>query len=71
MKKQPLTDAQLHVLRFIKKFIKKKCYPPTCTEIAEGCGFKSPNAANEQVLRLAAKKWIVHIPRISRGIQLR
>jgi repressor LexA len=64
-----LTERQEQVLSYIEDCIGKGM-PPTCREIANHFGFKSTNAAQESVQRLARKGRIMLIPNTSRGIKL-
>ena len=44
--------------------------PPTRSEIAQACGFRSANAAEEHLRALARKGAIELLPGASRGIRL-
>lgn len=65
-----LTPAQNRVLVFIRRFVRERGYPPTRQEIAAGVGFRSPNAAEEHVKKLARKGYLKSEPAIARGIVL-
>ena len=65
-----LTDRQIEVFRMIEAFQEKNQYPPTRREIAEHFGWKSTNAAECALKRLAAAGAIELVPDINRGIKL-
>jgi repressor LexA len=65
----PLTVRQEQVLEHIYDCIRDGM-PPTSQEIANHFGFKSVNAAQEIVKRLALKKRITLIPNTARGIRV-
>ena len=65
----PLTERQERVIAFIRDFAARRGYPPTHAEIAAGLGFKSPNAATENVQRLATTGVLVIEPGLSRGLR--
>lgn len=46
-----LTPRQAEILGFIKRCLEDNGFPPTRAEIAQELGFKSPNAAEEQIGR--------------------
>ncbi|EIC83334.1 LexA repressor [Serratia sp. M24T3] len=60
MRKQlsPITPKQREVLEFLKSFLAENGFPPTRGEIAEHFGFKSPNAADENLRSLVKKGFI-------------
>ena len=58
------------ILLYIKKCIRDNGSPPTRREIADRFGFSSANAAQEQLVKMAAAGMIVLTPRTSRGIQV-
>lgn len=65
-----LTPRQAEILALIRRCIAETGYPPTRSEIARACGFRSPNAA-EQHLRALARKGVIEMRRgASRGIRL-
>ena len=66
-----LTPRQAEILELIQRFIDETGMPPTRAEIAESCGFKSINAAEEHLRALQRKEAIDLIPGASRGIQLK
>jgi repressor LexA len=65
-----LTARQNQVLEFIRNHLECNQVPPTRAEIAQGLGFRSPNAAEEHLKALARKGAIIMIPGASRGIRL-
>ncbi|MGA8121301.1 DUF551 domain-containing protein [Rouxiella badensis] len=54
----PITPKQREVLEFLKSFLAENGFPPTRDEIAEHFGFKSPNAADENLRSLVKKGFI-------------
>lgn len=65
-----LTLRQREVLNFITTYISTHGMAPTITEIADGMGFKSPNAASVHITALK-KKGAISVRRgASRGITL-
>jgi repressor LexA len=65
-----LTQKQFDILHYIKCYQHEEGYPPTRAEIAQAFEFKSPNAADEHLHRLARKGAIQLVPGISRGIKV-
>jgi repressor LexA len=57
-------------LDFIEDFITREKMPPTRAEIAKHFGWKSWNAAEQVVKRLAQLRRIELVPLVSRGIKL-
>lgn len=66
-----LTLKQGKVLNFIKQFIAEHGCPPTRVEIAEGFGWKSPNAVEIHLRGLCTKGAIIIKPGVSRGIRVK
>ena len=66
-----LTPRQTQILRLIQRFISDTGMPPTRAEIARELGFRSANAAEENLRALARKGVIALVPGTSRGIQLK
>ncbi len=65
-----MTKRQRDVLEFIRGFIAKNGFPPTRVEIAEGMGYRSPNAADGQVNALCRHGAIELIRGVARGIRI-
>ena len=63
-----LTETQRNVLRTVIDFIAANGYPPTRVEVAAAHGYRSPNAADEQLRALARKGYIRIAPGTARGI---
>lgn len=63
-----LTAAQTKVLDWIKAYVREKGYAPTRSEIAEGMGFASGNAAEEHLQALSRKGAIRITPKVARSI---
>jgi repressor LexA len=66
-----LTEKQAEILNYIRTYIHAEGMPPTRAEMAQAFGWKSPNAAECHLRRLAKKKVLELIPAISRGIKLK
>ena len=66
-----LTPRQKQILELIQDFIYETGMPPTRAEIAAELGFKSANAAEEQLRALQRKGVLDLVPGTSRGIQLK
>lgn len=64
-----LTETQEKILHYIEDCVGRGL-PPTRKEIAAHMGFKSVNAAEEQLQKLEGKGRVKLIPGISRGILL-
>ena len=67
---EKLTGRQQQVLDIIRQHIDQTGYPPTRADIARELGFKSANAAEENLKALARKGAIEIIPGASRGSRL-
>lgn len=65
-----ISNQQLSVLDFIKRYIAEKNYSPTVREIMEGLGFKSPSSVHYQLKRLVDLNMISYSPAKSRTIEL-
>ena len=66
-----LTARQQEILQLIQEAIANTGAPPTRAEIARQLGFKSANAAEEQLQALARKGAIELVSGTSRGIRLK
>ena len=58
------------IMAFLKSSKEENGYPPTRKEIATRFGWKSANAAQEQLGKLEAKGLIEIAPNVSRGIKI-
>lgn len=65
-----LSNRQLDVLDFIKRFIAKNGYSPTVREIGAGLSLKSPSTVQEHLKALVAQGIITVDKRKSRTIEL-
>lgn len=65
-----LTPAQTRVLDFIRSYMATNGYPPTRSEIANGLGFGSSNAAQQHLVAIQRKGYIRLVQGVARGIQL-
>jgi repressor LexA len=54
----------------ITAYIEKHGYPPTRTNICEGCGFSSPNAAQWHIDKLISAGAIEVDVHVARGIRV-
>jgi hypothetical protein len=66
----PLPPGQARVLSFVRQFINEHGWPPTRKEIADALGFKSPNAAQEHLQRLAERGIVTLVEGAARGIRI-
>lgn len=66
----PLTDRQTQVFTFIQQHIAETGWPPSRAEIAKKFRFRSNNAANDHLKKIAKKGWIELVPGINRGIKI-
>lgn len=66
----PLTEKQRATLEFIRNYIKQHRMAPTMSEIAEGMGWRSPNAAQAHVDALKRKGLVTMRRGVSRGLAL-
>ncbi|ELV7527164.1 LexA family transcriptional regulator [Edwardsiella ictaluri] len=65
-----MAKKQGAVLAFIREFIAKTGFPPTRVEIANGMGYRSPNAAEGHLHALDRKGAIELVHGIARGIRI-
>ncbi len=65
-----MTEKQKAVLVFIREFIVKTGFPPTRVEIADGMGYRSPNAAEEHIKALCRHGVIELIHGTAQGIRI-
>jgi repressor LexA len=66
----PLTDAQADILRFIEERLDAGMSAPTCREICDHFGWKSPKAATDHLAALERKGYIARDRKQARGIRL-
>ena len=67
---KPLTEKQQATLDFIRGYIRSNGMAPTMQEIAEGMGWRSPNAAQVHVDALKRKGLVTIRRGVSRGLSL-
>lgn len=67
---KPLTEKQQQTLDFIRGYIRANGMAPTMQEIAEGMGWRSPNAAQVHVDALKRKGLVTIRRGVSRGLSL-
>lgn len=65
-----MTNKQLIVLDYIKRFIAEKNYSPTVREIMNGLGLKSPSSVHDHLKNLTMCGFISYKPQKSRTIDL-
>jgi repressor LexA len=66
-----LTPQQKKIFDFIRKAIERSGLPPTRAEIQAAFGFRSPNAAEDHLRKLAQRNAIEILPGTARGIRLK
>ena len=65
-----LSSRQKCILKFIRKFLEDRGYPPTVRDIAGGCEISSTSVVTYHLARLEAAGYIRRHADISRGIEL-
>ena len=65
----PLNARQVGVLTFIREFNTRKSYPPSCREIARGCG-TSTWVVVDSLKTLEQKGYVTRAPDIARSVVL-
>lgn len=70
MPAQSMTPRQREVLEVVRHHIEDLGFPPTYREVADAIGFRSPNAAQEILIKLHEMGAIKLIPSQSRGIRV-
>ena len=66
-----LTPKQQQIFDFIRRAIERSGLPPTRSEIQAAFGFRSPNAAEDHLRKLAQRNAIEILPGTARGIRLK
>lgn len=66
----PITKRQKEVLDFIKKFIKKKKYPPTLEEIRDGLKLSAVSTIHQHVEALVEKGYLKKADNNARAIDV-
>lgn len=66
-----LTPKQQQIFDFIRQSIERSGLPPTRSEIQAAFGFRSPNAAEDHLRKLAQRNAIEILPGTARGIRLK
>ena len=64
-----LTQAQNHVLKTVKEFIRENQYPPTLSELGQALRINI-NAVRDHLLTLERKQFLRYVPNTSRGIEI-
>lgn len=65
----PLTDKQLALLLYVRRFIAERGYAPSFGDIAKEFRLSSRNAARGNVLMLKRKGYLAHDPNVARSIR--
>jgi adenine-specific DNA-methyltransferase len=66
----PITKRQKEVLDFIKKFLKKKKYPPTLEEIRDGLKLSAVSTIHQHIEALAGKGYLKKVGNNARAIDV-
>ena len=66
----PLTEIQAEIVRFIEERLDVGMSAPTCREICDYFGWKSPKAATDHLAALERKGYIARDRKQARGIRL-
>jgi len=66
----PLTEIQVAIVRFIEERLDAGASAPTCREICDQFGWKSPKAATDHLSALERKGYIARDRKQARGIRL-
>ena len=69
-KRKELTDRQLEIYEYIKKYSKENHMPPTVREIGNHFEISSTNGVRSILAALIKKGYINRSPRLSRGIEI-
>ena len=69
-KRKELTDRQLEIYEYIKKYAKENHMPPTVREIGNHFEISSTNGVRSILAALIKKGYINRSPRLSRGIEI-
>jgi hypothetical protein len=65
-----ITDPQVKALNFIKGFLSLNGFPPSRKELAQGMGYKSPNAAQDLLTRMEKNGLVKVAKNMTRSIQI-
>lgn len=65
-----LYQKERKVLEYIIQYIQRNGYSPTLSEIAQGCGLKSPATVHEHIWYLIKKGYLKKTDGVSRSIEL-
>ncbi|MGQ9508418.1 MAG: transcriptional repressor LexA [Thermodesulfobacteriota bacterium] len=68
--KAPLTPKQKDLLKYLKKHLEEKGFPPTIREIASHFGLKSPRGPQKTLQVLERKGYIRRSPYSSRAVEV-
>lgn len=67
--REPLTDRQLSMLLFVRRYIAEHGYAPSFGDIATEFKLSSRNGARGHVLALKRKGYLQHDPNVARSIR--
>lgn len=70
-RRDPLPPGQSRAMVFLQDFIRDQGRAPSRSEMAKGLGYRSSNAAECVLRRLAWKGYLCLLPRVNGGIRLR
>ena len=67
---KPLSERQIKILDFIKRFMAKNQFPPTVRDIQKACEISSTSVVDYNLHILQRRGTIRRLPEVSRGIEL-
>jgi len=67
---KPLHPKQLAFLRYVDAYIEKHHYPPTFSEIQNGCGFSGKGMVHYHLAQLQLRGLVEQTPQIARGLRI-
>ena len=68
--KKELSERQVRILDFIKKFMTENQFPPTVRDIQAGCEISSTSVVDYNLHILQRRGHLRRLPEVSRGIEL-
>lgn len=66
-----LSDRQVRILEFIRRYLEEQNYPPTIREIGKAVGIPSTSVVKYNLERLQEKGYIERSVEVSRGLRLK
>ena len=64
------SNTRLHILNFIRNFLRDRGYAPTVRDIARGCGIGTPSVVQHHLNMLEKQGYIYRDPQVFRSIRL-